>query len=149
LWLITLPPAATVRMAPTSSPAGVSLGKNPATPAASARRRLPGLPSIVKISTRHRGHCSRKTAAAVSPSVPGMSMSTTATSGCARTAAGTTAVPSDTRATTSMSSSRLSTAASVSARIRMSSASSTRIGPSEAVMASPVCWLPSPRQAAA
>jgi two-component system, NarL family, sensor histidine kinase DesK len=66
-------------------------------------------------------------AAAVIPSSPGRSMSSTARSGRSASAAGTMSVPAATWATTLMSSSRFSTETSVSRSIRMSSATSTRI----------------------
>ena len=55
--------------------------RNPDTCAASALRSVPGLPRAVRMSVRHWGSWRCSSAAAVSPSSPGRSMSSTATSG--------------------------------------------------------------------
>ena len=67
-------------------------------------------------------------AAAASPSRPGISMSSTATSGLVSWAALTTSSPRPTWATTSMSPSNDSSAASASLIMTWSSASSSRTG---------------------
>jgi two-component system sensor histidine kinase DesK len=124
---MTRSPAATFRNTSISWSEGASLTMNPATCASRAARSCPGRPSTVRITTRHAGSRSCSCDAAVTPSSPGRSMSSTARSGRSASAAGTMSVPTATWATTLMSSSRFSTETSVSRSIRMSSATRTRI----------------------
>src|ERR1700693_3204936 len=81
------------------------------------------------MSTRHVGSCARSSAAAVMPSWPGISMSSSATSGLDRIASWTTRSPRSTWATTSMSASVESSAARAPRIIAWSSAIRTRITP--------------------
>ncbi len=79
----TRSPAATLRIAATRSSGGAVFSRNPSTCAPSAWRRWPGLPCPVSMSVRRQaGSFTRSSAAAARPSsAPGMSMSSTATSG--------------------------------------------------------------------
>ncbi len=81
----TRSPACTRRTASASCRAGVSLTTNPSAPACSARRRKPGRPNVVTISTRVDGSACLRARVASMPSMPGISTSSRATSGaCAR-----------------------------------------------------------------
>ncbi len=103
---ITRSPASTRRIAVASSRAGLSFTRNAEAPASSARRRYCGRPNVVRMMTRHSGRVSRSTAAAAMPSLPGISMSSSATSGRIFVATAMASAPSVASPTTSMSSSR-------------------------------------------
>ena len=85
---MTRSPAITARMPRASSATGASLTRKPAAPTSIARRRKPGRPKVVRMTARQLGHapwpargrprCRRR---------PGISMSSSATSGrCSRAA---------------------------------------------------------------
>src|SRR5580692_11630115 len=127
---MTSSPARTRRMVWVSLSAGESLTRNADTPDSIARRRKPGRPNVVKMTILIPGWTFFSSAAAASPSRPGISMSSTATSGWVSCAALTTSSPRPTWATTSMSPSKDSRAASASLIMTWSSASSSRTGAS-------------------
>jgi hypothetical protein len=85
---------------------------------------------VVRITILMSGLRFFSSAAAVRPSMPGISMSSTATSGLVASAAFSTSSPRPTCATTSMSPSNESSAASASLIITWSSARSSRTGSS-------------------
>jgi hypothetical protein len=74
-------PAWTRRTASASCAAGVSLTTKPLAPAFMARCRNPGRPKVVTTSTRVSGNAWRMAAHVVMPSWPGISTSSSATSG--------------------------------------------------------------------
>ena len=76
----TASPAATARTASTTSRVGASLSRKPLAPARSASMMYSSSPKVVRISTRWRG--SRRVASM--PSMPGMRMSISTTSGAVR-----------------------------------------------------------------
>src|SRR5579863_1123487 len=125
---MTRSPASTRRMVWLSLSAGESLTRNAETPDSIARRRNPGRPNVVKMTILVLGWCCFSSAAAARPSRPGISMSSTATSGFVSCAALSTSSPRPTWATTSNSPSKVSSAASASRIITWSSASSSRTG---------------------
>ena len=88
------PPACTRRITSASAPPGEPLGRKPRAPAVSACRRCAGRPCPVRITTAHAG---RAPAPARRPPrcrpAPGISRSTTATSGRCASAASTAAPP--------------------------------------------------------
>src|SRR5580704_6353352 len=125
---MTRSPASTRRMVWVSLSAVESLTRNADTPDSIARRRNPGRPNVVRITILVSGWFFFSSAAADRPSMPGISMSSRATSGWVSWAALRTSSPRPTWATTSMSPSNDSSAASASLIIAWSSASSSRTG---------------------
>ena len=72
---------------------GESLTRNADTPDSIARRRKPGRPNVVRMTILIPGWCLFSSAAAARPSMPGISMSSTATSGLTASAAVSTSSP--------------------------------------------------------
>ena len=120
-------PAATRRTPSARVCAGASLMMKRRTCTFSARSRLPGWLSPVSMRIWQPGTCSCSCPAAVRPSRPGRSMSSTATSGRVHSAVGTIVSPRSSSATTSMSASSDSRATRAPRIMCMSSAISTRI----------------------
>ena len=73
--------------------AGESLTRKADTPDSIARRRKPGRPNVVRITILMSGKLLFSSAAAARPSMPGISMSSTATSGWVAFAAAITSSP--------------------------------------------------------
>ena len=74
------PPACTVRTTSARVAAEVVFGRNPRTPADSARFRCPGRPWLVMITVATRGEVRVSSSATAIPSAPGICRSSTATS---------------------------------------------------------------------
>ena len=118
----TASPAATARTASTTSRVGASLSRKPLAPARSASMMYSSSPKVVRMSTRWRG--SRRVASM--PSMPGMRMSISTTSGRCASAAATASSPVAASATTSIEPVASSTALKPARIIGWSSAMTTR-----------------------
>ena len=100
-------PSATARTAAAISRGGVSLSRKPAAPAASAAYTYSSTWNVVRTATCGGSGCARICLVAVSPSITGIRMSISTTSGRSSPASATARAPSPASPTTSKSAGRL------------------------------------------